>query len=464
MPIDPSIAMQIGQNQPQPMNGLQVAGQAQGLINQQQANKLQQVQTQQAQTNLGTSQQNSIAGHALGLINSIPYDAEKDPNDTRLVDAYMGAVHKMVASGEITQQAGQAHIDYMANTVGPHHFRQGLVQTAINALPQVQQFANVFGTNEMVGNGKTNFPVVRGAPMTGGAITPSGPGIPQYTTPAQDAGRVQTGVGPNGETIMGAAGPVTPGQYTGAGSTGLYGNMGDGRGNPLPNGLLNPKNQGTDGNVVTSQGPATTAAQSQAGASSAKNFDTISTSAVAARSRDALLANLQSDLTKFMPGTGAAGVLATKRFLSSWDQRLGMGNLGIDGENVGAQESFNKFIASLQATQGSGSDAQLANAGLSLPHDSLSAEGLAQILPMLRGNEQYIMARGKAAGSYSDQFGKSDSQGFENKVGATLDPRAFQMARMSVIQRRSYMKSLQPADQDAIMKSYKAAGLGNAGQ
>ena len=162
-----------------------------------------------------------------------------------------------------------------------------------------------------------------------------------------------------------------------------------------------------------------------------------------AQNQQALLGNMLADTSQFTTGP-LAGIVGKVRNLA--------GNLGlnINTEAQSAKESFNKLAAGLANAQGAGSDARM-NVNISAnPHEELSPAGVDMILRQLQGNADYVRARASLAGKYPH---KEDYSGFQESI-KDLDPRVFQMSRMTDDQRGTYWKSL---DSEA-KKQIDAAG------
>ena len=88
------------------------------------------------------------------------------------------------------------------------------------------------------------------------------------------------------------------------------------------------------------------------------------------------------------------------------------------------------------------------------PHQELSPAGATLMIHQLQGNEDYLQARANLATAYPDQ---KNVNKFESEVGAKLDPRAFQFARMSVPERQTYVNNLSPVDYAKVQKAYNVA-------
>ena len=92
------------------------------------------------------------------------------------------------------------------------------------------------------------------------------------------------------------------------------------------------------------------------------------------------------------------------------------------------------------------------------PHEELSPAGVDLILRQLQGNADYIRARATLAAKYPD---KAKYPAFQESV-KELDPRVFQLARMTQPQRDTYWKSLDDTTQKqlgAAIKKVKELGV-----
>jgi hypothetical protein len=123
--------------------------------------------------------------------------------------------------------------------------------------------------------------------------------------------------------------------------------------------------------------------------------------------------------------------------------------LNIKPEEVAAQESFDKVAAQVVQAQNPGSDGRMNLNMAATPHSAQSPEGVDFIIRTLQGNADYIRARASLAAKHRD---KSDDPAFQESV-KDLDPRVFQLARMTQPQRDSYWKSLD----DTVQKQLGAA-------
>jgi hypothetical protein len=162
-----------------------------------------------------------------------------------------------------------------------------------------------------------------------------------------------------------------------------------------------------------------------------------------AQNQQAVLGNMLADTAQFTTGP-LAGIVGKVRNLA--------GNLGlnINAEAQSSKESFNKLAAGLANAQGAGSDARM-NVNISAnPHEELSPAGVDMILRQLQGNADYIRARASLAAKYPD---KQNYPAFQQSI-KDLDPRVFQLTRMTGDQRTTYWKSLD----DQTQKQLDAAG------
>jgi hypothetical protein len=161
-----------------------------------------------------------------------------------------------------------------------------------------------------------------------------------------------------------------------------------------------------------------------------------------AQNQQAVLGNMLADTSQFTTGP-LAGIVGKVRNMA--------GNLGlnINTEAQSAKESFNKLAAGLANAQGAGSDQRMAVNISANPHEELSPAGVDMILRQLQGNTDFIRARASLAAKYPD---KANYPAFQESI-KDLDPRVFQLSRMTGPQRTTYWNSLD----DTVQKQLGAA-------
>jgi hypothetical protein len=184
------------------------------------------------------------------------------------------------------------------------------------------------------------------------------------------------------------------------------------------------------------------------GTASAGKFQDIVQQGVKARSQDALLATMLSEAQGYRPGPGADLAMSVKRTILGLGAQVGT-TFGIDTDKLAKQESVQKIGNQLADAQGAGSDARLAVSEGANPSNHNTPAGLDLIIRQLRGNTDYLRVRQQLAAQYPD---KSDIEGFESKVGANLDPRAFQYQRLNPQQKTDYYNGL--TDKATFRKAY----------
>lgn len=264
------------------------------------------------------------------------------------------------------------------------------------------------------------------SPLGTGRLPPAltNPNKPQVTppapTPATTSPPAPAAVPFGGYTIGGSQNPLTPAAPATSATT-----------TPPPTPTPAPP-QGTGISGPTPAQRAAATATEKGGELGPPQFQAEATASTKAQNQQAILGNMLSDTSQFFTGP-QAGIVGKVRNLAI--------GLGIPGANVEAQtakESFTKLASQLADAQGAGSDARM-NVNISAnPHEELSAPGVDLILRQLQGNADYIRARGTLAAKYPN---KADYPGFQESI-KELDPRVFQMARMTGEQRTTYWKSL----------------------
>jgi hypothetical protein len=173
-----------------------------------------------------------------------------------------------------------------------------------------------------------------------------------------------------------------------------------------------------------------------------------------AAQQQATLGTMLADTSQFTTGP-LAGIVGKVRNLA--------GNLGlsINTEAQSAKESFGKLAAGLANAQGSGSDSRMNVTISANPHEELSPAGVDLVIRQLQGNADYLQARAALARTYAN---RSDYNGFTKSI-QNLDPRVFQLERMTEPQRTNYLKSLDGGAKSAILQSAQlVAKLRQAGQ
>jgi hypothetical protein len=302
------------------------------------------------------------------------------------------------------------------------------------------------------------IPGVTAPAVAGGGFTPT-PGTPIGVSPGQRAGFVPGPVGPHGEQTSVPLGSLVD-------QNGNPIDMGPGR-YQVPPALRNPNspNAGTGmpGQITTGLGPGQQSALTATGSQATQGFGQVAENGNRAVQQNAMLSNMQADLAQFTSGTGAEKTLDFKRAIQSWAPGIASA-IGIDPKNVAAQESFDKLAAQIADAQGAGSDHRLDVTQAANPHSGLSAPGADLIIRQLQGNTDYLKALQQQAAKYPDQ---TDYRGFSSQMASALDPRYFQLNRMTPQQQRDYLAAMPAAEKTQFKTGYIQArnnGFLNAGQ
>lgn len=445
MALEPNIALQAGQGVAAPPNPMDQLGRVVGIANAVGQNKL---MGQALQT-----QQQALAATRLRVLGGIAATAlsQSDPNNPdTLVHALHLGIDGAVKNGVIDQGTAQHLFEGIANTASPGELVGRVKQFALMGLEPNAALSRVYGENATMSNGQDVQPGVFRNPMFGGGFTASGPAVPQFPSRSELAGRVPGPAGANGEPTTVPLGTVTPPNLAGPAAS----PMGNGRGN-LPPALRNPANPpapaaaAPNGQVTTGLGPAQSAALSQTGGQSATRFQEIADAGTQALSQDAILSNMEAESDQFTTGIGAERFKKFSQAAVRFAPGLARA-FGVDEKSVAANESFDKLAAQIADAQGAKSDARLAVTQNANPSSSLSPEGVRLILRQLRGNADYLRARQTLAAQWPN---RADHQGFEQEA-KNLDPRAFQLLRMTPEQRTAYFTKLSPSDRDAIKRAW----------
>ena len=331
------------------------------------------------------------------------------------------------------------------------------------------------------GTGFTNTPgpaiVSTGAanvPTSGGVALPGAPPIPNELTPGEQASPRPIGVTPSGAPITGTTSQQL--QILGIGPDGkpvANNPMGTGR---LPARLLNTNKPQAGGaqtsppqagsppstvmvagqpGIVTGLGPGQQANLTAQATASTAAFQQINDQGNAAKMQNATLGDMLADANQFT--SGMTKVNDFRNFVTRQAPAIAR-TFGMSPDKVAANESFDKLAAQIASQQGAGSDARLNVAQTANPSSHLSSGGADQIIRQLQGNADYLQARQALAAQYPD---KTDNIGFDKQANDTLDPRAFQIARMTPQQQRTFITSLSPQDNKAVHAAYlKARNMG----
>lgn len=170
--------------------------------------------------------------------------------------------------------------------------------------------------------------------------------------------------------------------------------------------------------------------------------------------RKGMLGNLEEDLENFTAGGGADWTRIAKNWTNrnipvpkSWQDAGGF----LDPKSVASQEEFNKQAAMLAQQQfgaigGTGTDAKFASAFTTSPNETLSQLGNKGIIRLLKGNEDAIQAKAKAAQKYVKEHGPDSMPDFNIEFNEHFDPRAFQFKYLKPGERNTYLTRMDPED------------------
>lgn len=383
----------------------------------------------------------------LGAASLVPLLAKKGPLSIDDVTTALGAAEK---SGVVTQPT-------LADFVGvPMTGNPALDDAAIRAhiaanaqAPTNAAGAVAQGAGPTLDVGPTIQPTtVAPAGMPGsGVITPAGQSYAKGLTPEAASTPTQIGNDPKtGAPMFTTRGTAVPILNSNQPSP-----LGTGR---LPPALLNPnKPQPTTSapGVPIGLGPAQEAQKAAQGTQSAHAFQDIADQGVQARTQTAVLGNMLGDTAAFTPGPEKINDF--KATLQRYAPSIA-GAFGATPESVAANENFDKLASQIAGAVGDRSDASLAIAKKANPGSYLSAAGADLVIRNLQGFADYNQARAKLAAAYPNQ---EDRAGFEASTGSTLDPRAFQFARMTGPQKAQYAATLSPTDRASVQKAYNGA-------
>ena len=161
--------------------------------------------------------------------------------------------------------------------------------------------------------------------------------------------------------------------------------------------------------------------------------------------QNALLGNMLADTASFAPGKDASAVQAFKSRLQYWAPGIAKA-FDIDPGELANKESFDKIAAQIANAQGAQSDKRLEVIEAATPHSEMTPAGIDKIIRQLQGNADYLQYRAKFAANYPRQY---DYQGYQKDL-QRLDPRVFQLDRMTGPQRTEYLSQLDDVTKNQI--------------
>ena len=418
-------------------NPLQMAAGYQGLANAAQQNKLMQLQGQGEQQRQALVATNAVQ-EQLAALAANPNTSPEDIIQRAKVLEVTGVAPKGFTD-TIT-----AHVPTDPTQV-PAYLKQQLVNVEASKGRLVQA---LYGSPQLFNNGAqqqvANVNPIPGLPGSG--VQPLQGGLfTNQLSPEAATAPTTLGVTPQGAPRVG-----TRQQFIEATQGGAPSPLGTGR--PIPAALRGPGAAPAQPGIVTGLGPAAEAAQTQAGGQSAKAFQDIADQGVQAKSQVGMLGNMLGDST--LMNSGQLKLNDAKAAIMKYAPAIAQ-SFGVSPDQVAATESLDKLAAQIANAQGAGSDARLAVATTGNPSGHLSPSGLDQMLRQLQGNADYNQARAQLASKYPNQ---ADRPGFEQSPEMkSLDPRAFQFARLTPAQKQTYAKSLSAADLSTVKNAYNKA-------
>lgn len=137
-----------------------------------------------------------------------------------------------------------------------------------------------------------------------------------------------------------------------------------------------------------------------------------------------------------------------------------------DPSSVADQESFNKNIYNLVQSQfkalgGTGTDSKLESASHTSPSELMSQVGVKNILSLLKGNQDAIQAKAKAANDWVKAHGPQSMPEFNQEWNNIYDPRVFQFKYMDKAQRQEYFNKIDNPDERKELKRRVEYALDN---
>ena len=212
-----------------------------------------------------------------------------------------------------------------------------------------------------------------------------------------------------------------------------------------------------------SQAAAATASGAQVGNMSGSQFASLGPASDAATNQKAMLGELQGILRSqdFKPGPA-----------SDWTAQLGglAQEFGVpfvatpqNAKGTAALETYRKIATQIAQQQfgmlgGTGTDAKLSSAAHTSPDNLLSSLGNQEIIPLLQGNADAIIAKNKMAQIWlKHDKGPESYNDFTTQWNQIYDPRVFQAQHMSPDERQTMLNGMSKADRAQYQKDYQFA-------
>jgi hypothetical protein len=449
MPVEPNIALNVGQGVPPPANPLSLIGQFAAARNALDSNAAINAHVEATRQGIAQSASDNIA-RKFGQFLALPPEMQTQAHARQLVD-------HTLAEGAITPEVAKTWHDKINGTGSQADLQNLAVRGILGAMGGQGALDNLFGRNTLrdtgqeIVTGTETSPAMRFLRPGTPGFAAAGGDVSTYPSRAQLAARTEGDVDPaTGRLTVVPMSAVTPQSLAGPAGKAAWG---DGRGGGLkvPSELRNPgaaPGSGPSGVTTPRLGPAEQSAMGATGAASAAGFQGVTDRARQARDQNALLASLLSDAAqRGRTGFGADQIKKIKSVA------LALG-LPVDQAALAAAESMDKLAAVLANPQGAGSDARLAIMQAANPSAHNTPEGLSLIVRQLQGLSDHAQAMQALAARFPD---KSKYADFEAGVGRALDPRAFMIERMTAEQKRDYFKHLTPRDQADVMRAHDFA-------
>lgn len=427
---------------------------------------------EQSQLSINQAKYNLAKGHIESMLGYMaPLAAKTDLNVGDVVN--MGK--KMIASGLTTpEQFFSETLDMPTGKEGappdPNTLRTWLQQFVIRGQDAQGKLNSIYGTTQMVPTGTGTQPVAV-SPVTGvrslGSEIAMKPSIEQQMqrTPALVPGAEGTMVpasvpalaarGMTLQTAPGLVGGLTPEQRQEV--IGLK--NAQGQEVKFTRGQILDALQGPGGTAGLTTGPKMGAAEAAGvtAQSAAKRGDALNDLADKVPERKAMLENMDAAAQRFTSGPGADWKLFAKNVGSN----IPFIGRNIDMSKVASQEEFTKLASQLALQQlgslGEGTDAKLGTSKSANPSTALSNAGIAQIIGLLKGNEDAIAMKREAWNSYQAQNGPEKFNQFSQEFNKNFNPRVFQSVYLTPEQRADMVKEMTKPQQERFVKDYNHA-------
>lgn len=441
MPVDTSF---YNTKSPDPINPLKTIADITGIQNAQLQNQRGQVALSKEQADLTMNKYNylnKIMGDLSAKASSPGGISQKEMIDAG-VNAVAGGAINVPQLNAFMQTWGDDTPQNNASTIANMQYK---IQDA------AKQHAITYGTPATVQNGGTQQFGVTQDPQFGGGVDIAN-SIKNTLTP-QDKATTLPVLNNKNEHVLKSKGEIftDTGEKRGYAPPSTPQELSEEK--ELQDAIAQPSIATTNNELRTEQAPGEALDQEE----QAKQGVALQHIADAVPQRKALLGELEgivkSGDVNFGPGS------------TTWKEALGSVQrlYGGDSETVAKYDTFNKLATQLaqqqfQSLGGTGTDTKLGSAISASPNTSLSNKSNAEIIALLKGNEDAIAIKNREWQDWKKNEGAGSYARFSSDFNTKFDPRVFQARYMAPADRKAMIRALSPEELKKYKTDYQIAG------